>query len=144
MYVTSITERGSMPALVQTMSFNEARLRVIAENVANGGTVGYRARQLDAKGFQKALRRALDDRGGNPARPLVLRDNGQVATDAQGRLKVTPTEAPAENVLFHDGTNLSIERQMSDLAETQLSHQTAGVLLKDKFDGLRKAIRGQV
>jgi flagellar basal body rod protein FlgB len=46
--------------------------------------------------------------------------------------------------LFHDGTNQSLEREMADLAETVMVHETAGTLLRGNVDGLRKAIRGTV
>lgn len=144
MFVSSVTERGAMPALVKTLVYNEARLRMISENVANIHTPGYRAKQLDAPAFQRALRKALDVRGGDPSRPLAVRVEGEVTTGDDGRLRVTPRVTPAENVLFHDGTNLSIEQQMADLAETGLMHDLATTLLRDRFESLREAIRGTV
>ncbi len=144
MFVSAITDRSSMAALEHTLTFGEARLKVIAENVANIGTAGYRARQLDKAGFQGALRDALDRRGSDVSRPLEIRDTGEVATDRHGRLAVRPSTAPAENILFHDGTNMSIEAQMSELAETQMMHRSAALLLRNKVDGLRKAIAGRL
>ena len=47
MFISTITDRGAKPALIKTMSFTEARLRMIAENVANMETPGYRAKRLD-------------------------------------------------------------------------------------------------
>jgi flagellar basal-body rod protein FlgB len=133
-----------MPALGHALTFGEARLRVIAENVANIGTGGYRAKQLDKGGFQAAMREALDRRGQNVSQPLEIRDTGEVSTDRQGRLVVKPSLRPAENVLFHDGTNMSIESQMSELAETQMMHRSAALLMRNRVDGLRKAIAGRV
>lgn len=144
MFVSGIAERGATPALIATMTFNEARLRTIAENVANGSTPGYRAKQLDTKGFQAALRKAFDDRGKNVSKPFVVNGGEQVRTDETGALRVTPGLAPVENVLFHDGTNMSIEQQMSDLAETSMSNDLVSTLLSGNFSGLRKAIRGTV
>jgi flagellar basal body rod protein FlgB len=67
-----------------------------------------------------------------------------VQTDQAGRLSIRPSRQPAENVLFHDGTNLSIEREMARLAETGMVHELATSLLRGRFDGLRTAIRGAV
>jgi len=142
MFISNLTDRWAMPALIGTLAFNEARLKVIAENVANATTPGYRAKRLDARSFQTALRQALDARGGDPNRPFVIKDTGQVKTDRHGSLQVTPSEMPVGNVLFHDGTNMSIEREMADLAETGMTHELAATLLRGRFDGLRKAIRG--
>ncbi len=142
MFISNLTDRGATPALIHTMAFNEARLRIIAENVANSMTPGYRAKQLDPVAFQKALREALDARGGDPNKPFVIQGNGQVRTTDSGMLQITPSDKPVDNILSHDGTNLSIEREMADLAETGMMHELAGTLLRGRFDGLRKAIRG--
>ena len=119
-------------------------MKLIAENVANLQTPGYRAKQLDPKAFQRALGEAMVTRGEDSQRPLLVKSGREVTTDARGNLHVTPTEKPVENVLFHDGTNLSIEREMADLAETGLTHELATALLRDRMQGLRKAIRGTV
>ncbi len=144
MYLSSLTDRGATPALVKTLVYNQARLKMIAENVANIHTPGYRAKQLDVKAFQRALREALDARGSDLSRPLMVRVDGEVKTDRFGRLGVTPRERPVENALFHDGTNLSIDRQMADLAETGMMHELVANLLRGNFESLRKAIRGTV
>jgi flagellar basal-body rod protein FlgB len=142
MFLSTITDRGAAPALVATLAFQETRLRMIAENVANMATPGYRAKQLDVRGFQAALGTALEARGGDPAKPLAIRAGDQVRTEPSGMLRVTPVVKPVENVLFHDGTNLSIEREMADLAETGARHELAAELLRRHFEGLRRAIRG--
>lgn len=144
MFISSVTDRGAMPALVKTMAFSEARLKVIAENVANSSTPGYRAKQVDAKAFQRSLREALNNRRTNPGKPLVIPASDELHTDARGFLQVTPHEVPVENVLFHDGTNMSVEREMADLAETRMTHELSVTLLNGRFMGLRKAIRGSL
>ena len=142
MFISNLTNRGAGPALISTLAFNQARLKVIAENVANANTPGYRAKSLDPRSFQTALRKALNTRGRDPNKPFIIAGTGQVKTDASGLLRVTPSETPAGNVLFHDGTNMSIEREMADLAETGMTQELAGTLLRGRFDALRKAIRG--
>ncbi|HNQ22334.1 MAG TPA: hypothetical protein PKK06_04500 [Phycisphaerae bacterium] len=142
MLVTSITERGALPVLAKTLAYNEAQLRVIAENVANYGTPGYRAKHLDRAGFQEALREAIEERGSDVGRPLVVEQPGQVTTDESGALRVTPQETPVQNILSYDGTNMSLEREMAELSRTGMSHQLFSALLTNRFDGLRKAIRG--
>ncbi|MFQ5494025.1 MAG: flagellar basal body rod protein FlgB [Phycisphaerae bacterium] len=144
MNLSSLTNRGSTPALVKTLAFSQAHLKVIAENVANIQTPGYRAKQLDVRAFQRALRAALDAKGGDAGKSLVVKSGREVATDADGFLRVTPSEVPVENILFHDGTNLSLERQMAKLAETGMTHELATTLLAGNFDRIRTAIRGTV
>jgi flagellar basal-body rod protein FlgB len=144
MFISSLTERGAGPALVHMWSYTQARHKMIAENVANWGNPNYKTKQLDAGAFQQALGQALDARGRNPAEPLVLPRTDEFHTDEQGRLGVTPTQQPVENILFHDGTNMFLERQMADLAENAMMHEAVTTLLQGRFTGLRKAIRGQL
>jgi len=141
-FLSNVTDSGPTPALVKTLAFNEARLKMIAENVANLQTPGYRAKQLDPKAFQHALGEALASRGDDPRKPLVVNSGREVSTSDRGDLRVTPTEKPVENVLFHDGTNFSIEQGMADLAKTSLTHELATALLRDRMASLRKAVRG--
>jgi len=143
MFLSSLTDGDVTPALVKTLVFNEAKLETIARNVANINTPGYHAKHLDTRSFQSALREAFERRGGDRQAPLVIESGTQVRTLEDGSLRVTPAEEPVENVLFHDGTNLSIERQMSELAETGMMHDLASTLLKGRYDALRKAISGR-
>ncbi len=142
MFLSSIANRGVTQALEKTLVFAEARLAMIAENVANIHTPGYRTQQLDVVGFQRALREALDAKGSDPHKRLEVNAGDEIATDETGRLTVRPSLAPVEHSLLHDGTNQSIERQMAMLAETGMTHDLATMLLNGSYNGLRKAIRG--
>ena len=144
MFITTITNRGATPGLVKTMAFTQQRLRMISENVANMHTPGYKAKQLDVAGFQQALGKAFAEHKKDYKKNFVVESGDEVGTDERGNLKVTPSDRPVRNILFHDGTNLSLERQMADLAETGMTHEMAATLLRGNFDGLRKAIRGNV
>ena len=144
MFITAITNRGNIPVLEKTMAFAEARQLVLAENIANIETPGYRTRHLDPALFQRALSRALDRRGGDPRQPLAIERTAQFRLDAEGRLQATPATEPPDNILFHDRTNARIERLMTDLADNQQVHNLAGHLLKECFDRLKTAIKGTV
>ncbi len=144
MYLNSITNRGATPALIKTLAFNEAKLNTIAENVANIHTPHYRTKHLDTHAFKQSLKKALQDKGRDANKPLVINVREQVQTLRNGLLKITPSEVPVQNVLFHDGTNQSIEHQMSELAKTGMMHELAMTLLRGNFEGLRKAIRGNM
>lgn len=143
MFISSVTNGGATPALVATMAYTQMRHRVIAENVANWGNPNYKTKQLDPGRFQQSLADALE-RHQNRKDPFVLPSTDQFHQDEHGLLRVTPTTGPTENVLFHDGTNMSIERQMADLAENAMMHEMAGAILRGYFDGTRKAIRGRL
>jgi flagellar basal-body rod protein FlgB len=145
MYFSDVVNGNGMPALEKMLAFTEARQKMLAENIANVDTPGYRTKHLDAAGFQKALRQAIDtQQAAGPSADLELKSTSEFKNDACGRLKVTPAEEPPENVLFHDGTNVRIEKQMAMMAENVMMHQTASELLRSKIECLMKAIRGRV
>jgi flagellar basal-body rod protein FlgB len=139
----NLMNRGATPALTAAWSFTHARHKTIAENVANMSTPGYKAKRLDLSEFQSSLARALDRRGNDPNKPLVIDGSRQVRTDSAGRLVVNPATKPGEEAVFHDGTNMSIEREMSELASNAMLHEMTTTLLKGKFDYLHKAIVGR-
>lgn len=143
-FIDSLTTRGAMPALEATLQFTHARHKVIAGNVANATTPGYRARRLEVDDFHRVLGRAMDDRGPLAMGPLKFGGSKSVRADSDGRLRFAPTTRPARNALFYDGTNVSIEREMSDMAANAMLHEVTTNLLRGRYDGLQKAIRGQV
>lgn len=142
MFLSDVTSGGAFPMLQKTLAFTETRNRVLAENIANLTTPGYRTKQLDVASFQAALREASDKRsqGGK----FELESTREFRTNELGHLEVTPSETPPENLLFHDGTNVRVERQMAQLAENTMMHQAAAELLKGYYDGVGKAIRGRL
>jgi flagellar basal-body rod protein FlgB len=144
MFFADVVNRESIPAMDKMLAFTQARHRVLTENIANADTPGYRTKQLDAKAFQAALAEAMDSRRPGSAEPLKISGGDQWRMDRDGQLVVTPTTDPSENVLFHDGTNLRIERQMALLAENAMMHQAVTEMLRGKYEGLLKAIRGTV
>ncbi len=142
MFVSDVGNSGSVPLLEKTLAFTAARNRMLATNIANITTPGYRAKQLDTAAFQSALRDASRKRAAGGS--WEMREGKQFRVDDAGLLKVTPSEEPPENLLFHDGTNARIEREMASLAENSMINQAAAELLKGSFAGLEKSIRGRV
>jgi flagellar basal-body rod protein FlgB len=144
MWLTDVSQTGVDAALEKVMAFSEGRHRVLAENIANIDTPGYRAKQLDPKLFQSSLLKAIQEKGGGRDTPLRIEATRQFHTDEQEMLQVTPTLKPPENVLFHDGTNASIERQMAQLAENALMYQAAVELQRQRIALIKQAIAGRL
>jgi flagellar basal-body rod protein FlgB len=144
MWIDRLLDTRTSQAIELAARFAEERHTVLAENIANIDTPGYRTRQLDARLFQKALREALQRTDSRNGDPLILRGDGQVSTDAAGRLTIRPQLEPADNLLFHDGTNARLEQLVADVAENQLYYNLSTNLLSQRFDSLSDAIRGRV
>ena len=89
------------------------------------------------------MREALRTTSAKDGHRLKLRGNAQFSTTGSGRTDVRPAIGPAENILFHDGTNARIEQMMSDAAKNALHYQFMTTLLRGRHDGLLNAIRGR-
>lgn len=144
MYLSDLVNRGNISVLEKTLAYAEARHMVLANNIANIDTPGFKTQQLDPRLFQSALRNAIDGRGGDPRKRLEIGRTDEFYVDDNGHLVVTPSEQPAQNILFHDRTNPRIEVLMASLAETVMLFNLASEQLKASYDGLKTAIRGQV
>ena len=92
------------------------RETLVASNIANVDTPGYRTRDVD---FAKEMRRAIAAPDSTP-QPVVREIRGLI-------------ERP-------DGNNVSIDRETMLVAQTQLQFQTGVALLKSEFKRLSTAI----
>lgn len=142
-----VVKSPSAAGLELAARFAEERHKVLAENAANIDTPDFAARRLDPRAFQKTLDAALQH-AATRAEPfngaLELSGNPQFNADASGRVTVRPASEPAENLLFHDGTNARLESLMSDAAENNLYYQVATSLLRAHYDSTLTAIRGRL
>jgi flagellar basal-body rod protein FlgB len=99
------------------LSLTNQRETVIASNMANVDTPGYRTKDID---FQHELARAMATPEGASS-PVAVKDvNGLL-------------ERP-------DGNNVDVDRESLMLSETQLQYQMGTQLMKDRFHELLLAI----
>ncbi|MBN1436475.1 MAG: hypothetical protein JW936_05320 [Sedimentisphaerales bacterium] len=144
MLLSGLFNRGAMGVLERVMSFTQARHEVLVDNVSNFDTVGYKMRDLPSDEFFGALREAAaqkERRGtGDVLRPRSTR---HYSWDAQGNLETTPSYVEDNNILFHDGNNRFVEKQMSDMAKNTMLHNVAVEMLRQQYNLLETAIRGR-
>jgi flagellar basal-body rod protein FlgB len=111
---------ANIPMLSQLenyLTLTDKRATVIASNMANVDTPGYRTKDID---FQHELTRAMTAPEGYSPRVAVK--------DVSGLL-----ERP-------DGNNVNVDRESLNLSETQLQYQMGTQLMKDRFHELLVAI----
>jgi len=144
MWIERLTCSRGTHALELATRFYEERHKVLAENVANIDTPDYHTKILDPEVFREELKEALHEAKSARENRLELRGDAQIATDSQGRLTVKPRTRPAANILFHDGSNASLEQLMTEVQKNSLDYQLAASLLNKRFFGLMNAIRGKV
>jgi flagellar basal-body rod protein FlgB len=126
--------------LTRSLNFLEARHRIISNNIANVNTPDFKAQDAPIGEFRAALERATERHRRNPAEPLKLAAAEHIRETRTG-LEVTGIESKGTSILRHDGNNVDLEREMSDLAENTLLYRTLSELLRKQFAGLNAAIR---
>ena len=142
MFLEGLLNRGSMPVLQQVMAFTQERHTVLANNVSNLDTVGYKMQDLPVAEFFEALDEAIADRDrGGAGRPLRMRSTSNLHWDQVGRLQARPVEIKNNNILFHDDNNRFVEKQMSAMAKNALLHNVSAELLRGQYEMLRTALR---
>lgn len=138
--IPGLTNSEGIDVLERLTQFAAQRHRIIANNVANLSTPGFRPVDVDPRQFQAQLAQAVDARReGSPAANLALESSSQVEVDRHG-LTLRP-EPIAEGILFHDGSDHDVERIMQDLVENFMTFRMAAQLLRSRFDLLETAIR---
>jgi len=120
---------GSAPVLEQMLRFTAARHRLIAENVVNISTPGYRQKDLSLERFQKMLADRAEQ--ARSLAPGATRFDDIVGQSGD----------PHRGVLFHDGQNRSMEQLMSDQAKNALMHNLAIELLRRQFQTIETALK---
>ena len=130
MFVDYLLNSTNAPLLERMATFASARHRLIAENVVNLDTPGYRQKDLDLAKFRALLRDRVEVRRAarNPAH--VRYDDIDAAV-----------EHPARGILFHDGQNRSLEQLMTDQAKNALMHNLVVELLRKQFGSLENALK---
>jgi flagellar basal-body rod protein FlgB len=131
MFIDRLLNQGSEPMLEEMLRFTEARHRLIAQNVVNISTPGYKQQDLSLEKFQRMLAERADQ--ANESGP------GSVRFDDIGM----EAEKSHHGILFHDGQTRSMEQLMSDQAKNALMHNMAIELLRRQFQTMEMAIKGQ-
>ena len=129
--IESLLSLSSTPVLERMIEFSGRRHRVLVENIANLDTPGYVMKDLPVDAFQAAMRKAIDGR---------RRSRGSELPPMNGRY-LMPLVDQHNYVLFHDGNNRSVEKQMAALAENAMVHNGSIEILRKQFSTLEAAIR---
>lgn len=134
----------TIPALQQTAMFTERRHELLASNIANLDTPDYRARDLPVDRFRAALADSIE----NAKRPSPGNAN-QVSGSRQTDMFGNPVQrddlasgprGTMEPIIYHDGSDISLERQVTEIAKNQGLHNLAIATMRNQFAMLRAAI----
>jgi flagellar basal-body rod protein FlgB len=117
----------------KAMQVRTERMEVIAGNLANANTPGYKARDLD---FQKVMQSAQSARDQKLTRTHDKHiDGGMKATgELQFRIPSQPDTG--------DGNNVDVQIERNNFLDNGLRYQAGMEFLNGKIKGMKKAIGG--
>jgi flagellar basal-body rod protein FlgB len=141
----SLLNSTTIPLLEQVVNFTEARHGVLAGNIANMDTPGYRTRDLSTDQFQTNLKEAV------AAQHASTGSTGE--TDRYGWLPSFGGMKPASNldpyrrvkdslkdILYHDNSDVSMEQQVNEIVKNQTEHNLAIDIMAAQLRLLRAAV----
>ena len=137
-WMDGIFSRGGPAVAEKVAAFAEARNAVLADNIANINTMGYKTKDLSVAEFQQTLAAAIDE-SEQTGEPLKLKSTRHIQVDDSGAVSFEPVETQ-DNILFHDRGDRSIEKEMSELAKNQMLYQVAIAVLRKQNETLSAAI----
>jgi flagellar basal-body rod protein FlgB len=118
----------------KAMGLAVRRQALVASNLANLDTPGYRTQDLD---FGQALKSALGQTEGQSL-PMARTSAMHMAGTADSCVSITHPGRPTSE--RNDGNDVSLDRESMLLARTQSNYQVAAVLAQGEVKKLKQAI----
>jgi flagellar basal-body rod protein FlgB len=123
----------SIPIMEKALTIRSEKNRVIASNIANQDTPGYRAKDLN---FGEALRMAGDASGSGE---LTVTHSAHLGGTANGASLPAASEVP-DTLGRLDENTVNAEMEMAKLAENQVNYNASIEFISEKFKLLRYSI----
>jgi len=143
--LSSLFDSSTIPVLEQVVNFTQARHGVLAGNIANLDTPGYKTRDISPEEFQSRLKEAVEAKRQaklSPTYEINARLAGRdTATGHDGMGKVREA---TKSILFHDNSDVGIEQQVAEITKNQALHNLALSIMTAQFRLLRVAITERV
>lgn len=132
--INNMFSATTIPVLEQVVNFAQTRHGILAGNIANLDTPGYRARDLSPEMFESRLKQALEDRD----QQSIPISESQIVPSS--RDPVAQVGKSLEDILYHDDSTGSLEKQVAAVSENQIQHNLALQILSSQFRLLQAAI----
>ncbi|MCZ6839752.1 MAG: flagellar basal body rod protein FlgB [Alphaproteobacteria bacterium] len=124
-----------MQMMTKRMSWLSRRTEIIAQNVANADTPGFKARDLKPVNFREMVDREAGSRNAGPRLT-----NARHLTGTRATLSFDTERAPDRFETSINGNDVSLEQQLTRLGQTQLSYQATTNLYRKHLDMFRIAL----
>jgi flagellar basal-body rod protein FlgB len=129
-----IFDKTKVPVLNAVLDVTQVRQRVIANNIANVSTKGYRARDVR---FQDYLKSFVQDA---PVQGDLSHQRHLPVPEAMARPEVFELQTEVNDSGLN---NVDIDKEMASLAENHLFFNVGSTLIQRQFTGLKKSITGR-
>jgi len=117
------------------LKYRQLRQELIASNIANAETPGYKAKKLD---FEEALARALDV---DDELKMNATDSKHFNVGGGGFNNLQPeVTEDANGIVSPDGNTVDRDQEMADMAENKIMYDASVQLLNKKIGLLKYAI----
>jgi flagellar basal-body rod protein FlgB len=126
----------SMIALDKGLDAMALRQQVIANNVANINTPGFKKQDVS---FEDSLASAIESKQNSNSFKAKSGEFSTVNPLNDVEIKVSTVKGTS---MRYDGNNVDIDEEMSKLAETNIRYQAMSKLMSERFGGLKTVING--
>lgn len=134
----------TLPVLEQVVNFSQARHGVLAGNIANLDTPGYKTRDLSPQVFQQNLKQAIQESRRAPSAgngPTTAAGVSPSAGSHDRRYDaLRNVQESMTSILRHDHADVSLEKQIAEISKNHAQHNLAVNLMSAQFRLLRAAI----
>ena len=117
----------------EAMLVRERRAQVLAENIANADTPGYKAKDID---FLQALNNAKARQSGAMSR--TNERHFAISTTSHLETQYRNPDQPDTG----DGNSVDIHRERNAVMQNSLEYQASMTFLNSRISGLKKALTG--
>lgn len=143
MQLFSLLGNAATDSLEHVLGFTHARQKVMADNVANLDTPGYRMKDLRSDDFDKYMAQALER--SQRANPNIFRLEAPRLDQLEGDVSHRHPDAEAlRGIVFHDDNDRMIEKLMVKMQDNASKASEAAMLLRNQIRLLRAVITEQV
>ncbi|GGF52049.1 flagellar basal body rod protein FlgB [Alteromonas lipolytica] len=117
----------------KALNVRNDQMEVIAGNLANANTPGYKARGID---FQKAMAQAQHSSGQSMTRTHEKHISGNMVSSSEIGFRV-PTQPDTG-----DGNTVEVQNERNAFLDTGMRYQATVEFLNGKVKGMKKALSG--
>ncbi|PCJ63429.1 MAG: flagellar basal body rod protein FlgB [Planctomycetota bacterium] len=136
--------KGTLPVLERSIAFTEKRQRILAQNLANVETNGYKSKDLNIEEFQSLLSEAIGGRSKMHPRQFKMNSGRDISVNSlNGSLTFNVMTPQDDTSMRHDNNNVTYENELSKIVQNGLAHRAYAKFIKGSFDGMTKAIIGR-